>query len=72
MERTILKECSTPASQSEKRAGCRLLLTFWQVDDLPGVLDAFEAAINADELGPQLTGSPPAGYSPPLDRLSQR
>jgi hypothetical protein len=47
-------------------------VTFWQVGELPAMLDAFEAAINAGELDPQLTGSTPAGHSLPLDRLSQR
>jgi hypothetical protein len=47
-------------------------VTFWKVEDLPAVLDAFEAAINAGELDPQLTGSTPAGHSLPLERLAQR
>ena len=45
-------------------------VTFWQVEDLPAVLDAFEAAINSGELDPQLTGSTPAGHSLPLERLA--
>ncbi|WP_267394990.1 MULTISPECIES: hypothetical protein [unclassified Sphingomonas] len=45
-------------------------VTFWQVGELPAVLDAFEAAINAGELDPQLTGSTPAGHSLPLERLA--
>ncbi|WP_230781672.1 hypothetical protein [Sphingomonas sp. Leaf37] len=47
-------------------------VTFWQVGELPAMLDAFEAAINAGELDPQLTGSTPAGHSLPLERLAQR
>ena len=47
-------------------------VTFWQVEDLPAVLDAFEAAINAGELDPQLTGSTPAGHSLPLERIARR
>jgi hypothetical protein len=47
-------------------------VTFWQVEELPAVLDAFEAAIHAGELDPQLTGSTPAGHSLPLERLAQR
>jgi hypothetical protein len=47
-------------------------VTFWQVEELPAVLDAFEAAIKSGELDPQLTGSTPAGHSLPLERLVQR
>lgn len=47
-------------------------VTFWQVEDLPVMLDAFEAAINAGELDPQLIGSTPAGHSLPLERLARR
>lgn len=47
-------------------------VTFWQVEDLPAVLDAFEAAVNAGELDPQLIGSTPAGHSLPLERLAPR
>jgi hypothetical protein len=45
-------------------------VTFWQASELPAVLDAFEAAINAGELDPQLMGSTPAGHSLPLARLT--
>ena len=47
-------------------------VTFWQVEDLPAMLDAFEAAVDAGELDPQLIGSTPAGHSLPLDRLARR
>ena len=47
-------------------------VTFWQIEDLPMMLDAFEAAINAGELDPQLIGSTPAGHSLPLERLARR
>ncbi len=47
-------------------------VTFWKVEELPAVLDALEAAINAGELDPQLTGSTPAGHSLPLERLAPR
>jgi hypothetical protein len=47
-------------------------VTFWKIEELPAMLDAFEAAINAGELDPQLTGSTPAGHSLPLERLSRR
>ena len=47
-------------------------VTFWQVEDLPAMLDAFEAAVNAGELDPQLIGSTPAGHSLPLERLARR
>lgn len=47
-------------------------VTFWQAEDLPVMLDAFEAAINAGELDPQLIGSTPAGHSLPLERLARR
>jgi len=47
-------------------------VTIWQVEELPAVLDAFEAAIKSGELDPQLTGSTPAGHSLPLERLAQR
>ncbi|MCU6453924.1 hypothetical protein LPN01_07525 [Sphingomonas sp. A2-49] len=47
-------------------------VTFWQAEDLPAMLDAFEAAISAGELDPQLTGSTPAGHSLPLERLAKR
>jgi hypothetical protein len=47
-------------------------VTIWQVEELPAVLDAFEAAIKSGELDPQLTGSTPAGHSLPLERLKQR
>lgn len=45
-------------------------VTFWHAGDVPAMLDAFEAAVNAGELDPQLTGSTPAGHSLPLDRLT--
>jgi hypothetical protein len=45
-------------------------ITFWEAGDLPGMLDAFEAAVNAGELDPQLTGPTPAGHSLPLERLT--
>ena len=45
-------------------------VTFWQVGEIGGVLDAFEAAVAAGELDPQLTGETPAGHSLPLERLS--
>ena len=47
-------------------------VTFWQVEDLPAMLDAFEAAVDAGELDPQLIGSTPAGHSLPLERLARR
>jgi hypothetical protein len=47
-------------------------VTIWQVEELPAVLDAFEAAITSGELDPQLTGSTPAGHSLPLGHLKQR
>ena len=47
-------------------------VTFWQVEDLPAMLDAFEAAVNAGELDPQLIGSTPAGHSLALARLARR
>lgn len=47
-------------------------VTIWQVEELPAVLEAFEAAIKSGELDPQLTGSTPAGHSLPLERLKQR
>ena len=47
-------------------------VTIWQVEELPAVLDAFEAAITSGELDPQLTGSTPAGHSLALERLKQR
>lgn len=47
-------------------------VTIWQLEELPTVLDAFEAAIRAGELDPQLIGSTPAGHSLPLERLAQR
>ncbi len=47
-------------------------VTFWQAEDLPVMLDAFEAAINAGALDPQLIGSTPAGHSLPLERLARR
>jgi hypothetical protein len=47
-------------------------VTFWKVEELPAVLNAFEEAINAGELDPQLTGSTPAGHSLPLERLAPR
>jgi hypothetical protein len=46
-------------------------VTFWEAGELPGMLDAFEAALNAGELDPQLTGPTPAGHSLPLERLTQ-
>jgi hypothetical protein len=45
-------------------------VTIWQVEELPAVLDAFGAAIEAGEFDPQLTGSTPAGHSLPLERLT--
>jgi hypothetical protein len=47
-------------------------VTFWRIEELPAVLEAFEVAINAGELDPQLTGSTPAGHSLPLERLAPR
>lgn len=47
-------------------------VTIWQVEELPAVLDAFEAAIRSGELDPQLIGSTPAGHSLPLERLASR
>jgi hypothetical protein len=44
-------------------------VTFWQASELSGVLDAFERAVEAGELDPQLTGDTPAGHSLPLERL---
>jgi len=44
-------------------------VTFWEAATLGPMLDAFEAAINAGELDPQLTGPTPAGHSLPLERL---
>ena len=45
-------------------------VTFWQTDQIPALLDAFETAIVAGDLDPQLTGPAPAGHSLPLDRLA--
>jgi hypothetical protein len=45
-------------------------VSFWHPDELPAVLDAFEAAIVSGELDPQLTGSTPAGHSLPLARIT--
>ena len=45
-------------------------VTFWEADELPRMLDAFEAAIEAGELDPQLTGPTPAGHSLPLETLA--
>ena len=44
-------------------------VTFWSLNELDAVLDAFEAAIVAGELDPQLTGVTPAGHAFPLERL---
>ena len=46
-------------------------VTFWQADEFAGVLDAFEAAVAAGEMDPQLTGNTPAGHSLPLERLGR-
>lgn len=46
-------------------------VTIWQVEELPAVLDAFKAAIEAGEFDPQLAGSTPAGHSLPLERLTR-
>lgn len=45
-------------------------VTFWEAGDVLGMLDAFEAAVRAGELDPQLTGPTPAGHSLPLERLT--
>ena len=45
-------------------------VNFFQLDEIGGVLDAFEAAVAAGELDPQLTGETPAGHSLPLEWLS--
>ena len=45
-------------------------VTFWHPDELPHVLNAFEAAIAAGELDPQLTGDTPAGHSLARDRIA--
>ena len=45
-------------------------VTFWSPSELPAVLDAFEAAIAAGDLDPQLTGSTPAGHSLPLAQIT--
>jgi hypothetical protein len=45
-------------------------VTFWEAGDVLSMLDAFEAAVHAGELDPQLTGSTPAGHSLPLERLT--
>lgn len=47
-------------------------VTFWRAEELPAVLDAFEAAIKSGELDPQLVGSTPAGHSLPLERIAPR
>lgn len=47
-------------------------VSFWQVDEVPALLDAFEAAITRGDLDPQLTGSTPAGHSLPLNILTSR
>lgn len=47
-------------------------VTFWQVDELPAVVDAFEAVINGGELDPQLVVAAPVGHSLPLERLAPR
>ncbi|WP_085810829.1 hypothetical protein [Sphingomonas sp. TZW2008] len=44
-------------------------VTFWNADDVTRMLDAFEIAITAGELDPQLIGLTPAGHSLPLDRI---
>ena len=45
-------------------------VTFWDAGEISTVLDAFERAITAGELDPQLIGSTPAGHSLPLERLA--
>lgn len=45
-------------------------VTFWRVDELPAMLDAFKAAIEAGELDPQLVGPSPAGHSLPRERIT--
>jgi hypothetical protein len=45
-------------------------VTFWEAGEISAVLDAFEQAIRAGELDPQLIGSTPAGHSLPLERLA--
>lgn len=46
-------------------------VTFWAAADFPGILDAFEAAINAGEIDDQLEGSTPAGASLPARELKK-
>jgi hypothetical protein len=45
-------------------------VTFWQRDQVPALLQAFEDAITRGDLDPQLTGPTPAGHSLPLDQLT--
>ena len=45
-------------------------VTFWHPNELPAVLDAFEAAIAAGEMDPQLVGGTPAGHSLPRERIA--
>lgn len=46
-------------------------VTFWDASEVAGMLEAFEAAVDAGELDPQLTGPTPAGHSLALERLNQ-
>lgn len=45
-------------------------VTFWQREQVPALLHAFEAAVTRGDLDPQLTGPTPAGHSLPLDQLA--
>ena len=45
-------------------------VTFWHREELPAMLDAFEAAIAAGELVGQLTASTPAGHSLARERIA--
>ncbi|MGK6325144.1 hypothetical protein ACMGDM_18925 [Sphingomonas sp. DT-51] len=45
-------------------------VTFWEADQVPALLQAFEAAITLGDLDSQLTGTTPAGHSLPLDQLT--
>lgn len=45
-------------------------ITFWQADQVPALLQAFEDAIARGDLDPQLTGPTPAGHSLPLNQLT--
>ena len=45
-------------------------VTFWQRDQVPAFLQAFEDAITRGDLDPQLTGPTPAGHSLALDQIT--